>query len=49
MTSLLGGMFDNTIVLTCIISGILDEFLKLVCPHLGGTLKYIVGLLDHQT
>lgn len=28
-----------------------DEFprLKLVCPHLGGTLPYLVGRLDHQT
>lgn len=51
MTSSLGNMFDNTIALTRIImSGILDEFprLKLVCPHLGGTLPYIVGRLDHQ-
>jgi predicted TIM-barrel fold metal-dependent hydrolase len=52
MTSFLGNMFDNTIALTRIImAGILDEFpkLKLVCPHLGGTLPYIVGRLDHQT
>ena len=52
MTSSLGNMFDNTIALTRIImSGILDQFpkLKLVCPHLGGTLPYIVGRLDHQT
>ena len=52
MTSSLGNMFDNTIALTRIImSGILDEHptLKLVCPHLGGTLPYIVGRLDHQT
>ena len=52
MTNFLGNMFDNTIALTRIImSGILDEFpkLKLVCPHLGGTLPYIVGRLDHQT
>lgn len=51
MTSTLGNMFDNTIALTRIImSGLLDEFptLKLVCPHLGGTLPYIVGRLDHQ-
>jgi predicted TIM-barrel fold metal-dependent hydrolase len=51
MTSTLGNMFDNTIALTRIImSGILDQFpeLKLVCPHLGGTLPYIVGRLDHQ-
>ena len=44
-------MFDNTIALTrLIMSGILDEFpkLKLVCPHLGGTLPYIIGRLDHQ-
>lgn len=52
MTSSLGNMFDITIALTRIImSGILDEFpnLRLVCPHLGGTLPYIVGRLDHQT
>lgn len=52
MTSFLGNMFDNTIALTRIImAGILDELpeLKLVCPHLGGTLPYIVGRLDHQT
>ena len=51
MTSTLGNMFDNTIALTrLLLSGILDEFpkLKLVCPHLGGTLPYIVGRLDHQ-
>ena len=51
MTSSLGNMFDNTIALTrLIMSGILDELpnLKLVCPHLGGTLPYIIGRLDHQ-
>jgi predicted TIM-barrel fold metal-dependent hydrolase len=51
MTSTLGNMFDNTIALTrLVMSGILDELpkLKLVCPHLGGTLPYIVGRLDHQ-
>lgn len=51
MTSTLGNMFDNTLALTrLIMSGLLDEFprLKLVCPHLGGTLPYIVGRLDHQ-
>lgn len=51
MTSTLGNMFDNTIALTrLLLSGLLDEFptLKLVCPHLGGTLPYIVGRLDHQ-
>ena len=52
MTSSLGNMFDNTIALTrLIMSGLLDQFpkLKLVCPHLGGTLPYIIGRLDHQT
>ncbi len=52
MISGLGNMFDNTIALArLIMSGILDELpaLKLVCPHLGGTLPYIIGRLDHQT
>jgi predicted TIM-barrel fold metal-dependent hydrolase len=52
MTSSLGNMFDDTIALTRIImSGLLDRYpsLKLVCPHLGGTLPYIIGRLDHQT
>jgi predicted TIM-barrel fold metal-dependent hydrolase len=51
MTSTLGNMFENTIALTrLIMSGVLDELpqLKLVCPHLGGTLPYIIGRLDHQ-
>jgi predicted TIM-barrel fold metal-dependent hydrolase len=52
MTSSLGNMFDNTIAHTrIVISGLLDRHprLKLVCPHLGGTLPYIIGRLDHQT
>lgn len=51
MTSTLGNMFENTIALTRIImSGLLDRHptVKLVCPHLGGTLPYILGRLDHQ-
>ena len=51
MTSSLGNIFDNTIALTrLIMSGVLDELpkLQLVCPHLGGTLPYIIGRLDHQ-
>ena len=51
LTSTLGNMFENTISLSRIVmSGILDELpeLKLVCPHLGGTLPYISGRLDHQ-
>jgi len=52
MISTLGNMFDDTIALTrLILSGILEALpkLKLVCPHLGGTLPYIIGRLDHQT
>jgi predicted TIM-barrel fold metal-dependent hydrolase len=51
MTSTLGNMFDNTIALTrLIMSGLLDRQprLRLVCPHLGGTLPYIIGRLEHQ-
>lgn len=52
MISSLGNMFDDTIALNRIImSGILDQYprLKLVCPHLGGTLPYMIGRIDHQT
>ena len=51
MISTLGNMFDDTIALTRIIlSGLLDQHprLKLVCPHLGGTLPFIIGRLDHR-
>ena len=51
MIAAVSNMFENTVALTRIIlAGILDEFprLKLVCPHLGGTLPYIIGRLDHQ-
>ncbi len=52
MAAGLGLMFDTTIALTRIIlAGILDEHprLKLVCPHVGGTLPYLIGRIDHQT
>jgi predicted TIM-barrel fold metal-dependent hydrolase len=52
MAAGLGLMFDTTIALTRIIlAGILDECpkLKLVCPHVGGALPYLVGRIDHQT
>ena len=45
-------MFDTTTARARLIhSGILDECseLKLVCPHVGGTLPYLIGRLDHQT
>ena len=48
----LGLMFDTTIALARIIlAGILDKHpnLKLVCPHVGGTLPYLIGRIDHQT
>ena len=51
LTSTLGNMFENTIAMARIIaSGLLDQHprLKLVCPHLGGTLPYISGRMDHQ-
>ena len=51
LTSTLGNMFENTIALARLIaSGLLDRHpqLKLVCPHLGGTLPYICGRMDHQ-
>jgi len=51
LTSTLGNMFENTIAMARIIaSGLLDKHpkLKLVCPHLGGTLPCICGRLDHQ-
>ncbi len=51
MTSGLGLMFDTTIALTRIIlSGLLEELprLRLVCPHAGGTLPYLLGRVDHQ-
>ncbi len=52
MTGSLGLMFDTTIALDRIIlAGILDQYpkLKLVCPHLGGVLPYLIGRVDHQT
>ena len=51
MTGGLGWMFDSTISLARIImAGILEQHpnLKLVCPHLGGTLPFLIGRIDHQ-
>jgi predicted TIM-barrel fold metal-dependent hydrolase len=51
MTAGLGLMFDTTIALCrLILSGVLEEFphLKLVCPHVGGALPYLIGRVDHQ-
>ena len=52
MAAGLGLMFDTSIALCRIIlAGILDQHprLQLVCPHVGGTLPYIIGRIDHQT
>jgi predicted TIM-barrel fold metal-dependent hydrolase len=52
MATMLGLMFDTTIALgRIILSGMLDQYprLKLVCPHVGGALPYLVGRMDHQT
>jgi predicted TIM-barrel fold metal-dependent hydrolase len=52
LTGGLGLMFDTSIALARIImGGILEQHrrLKLVCPHAGGTLPYLIGRLDHQT
>ena len=45
-------MFDTTIALCrLILSGVLDRHpnLKLVCPHVGGALPYLIGRIDYQT
>jgi predicted TIM-barrel fold metal-dependent hydrolase len=52
MATMLGLMFDTTIALgRLILSGLLDQYpkLKLVCPHVGGALPYLIGRMDHQT
>lgn len=52
MAAGLGLMFDTTIALCrLILSGVLENHpnLKLVCPHVGGALPYLIGRIDHQT
>ena len=52
MSTMLGLMFDTTIALCrLILSGTLERHpkLKLVCPHVGGALPYLIGRVDHQT
>jgi predicted TIM-barrel fold metal-dependent hydrolase len=52
MAAGLGLMFDTTIALArLILSGTLERHprLKLVCPHAGGALPYLIGRIDHQT
>ncbi len=52
MTGGLALMFDTTIALgRLILSGVLEKHpnLQLVCPHVGGTLPFLIGRIDHQT
>jgi aminocarboxymuconate-semialdehyde decarboxylase len=52
MAAGLGLMFDTTIALSRIIlAGLMEKHpdLKLVCPHVGGALPYLIGRVDHQT
>jgi predicted TIM-barrel fold metal-dependent hydrolase len=52
MVAMLGLMFDTTIAMCrLILSGIMEKHpnLKLVCPHVGGALPYLIGRVDHQT
>ena len=51
MIAAVGNMFEDTVaLLRLILSGVLDRHptLKLVCPHLGGTLPFVLGRLEHQ-
>jgi predicted TIM-barrel fold metal-dependent hydrolase len=44
-------MFDTTIALTrLILAGIFEEYpdLRLLCPHVGGALPYLIGHIDHE-
>ena len=52
MAAMLGLMFDTTIALCrLILSGLFERHpnLKIVCPHVGGALPYLIGRVDHQT
>jgi predicted TIM-barrel fold metal-dependent hydrolase len=52
MAPMLGLMFDTTIALCrLILSGMFEQHpnLKIVCPHAGGALPYLIGRVDHQT
>ena len=52
MSTMIGMLFDTTVaLLRLILSGVLEEHpnLKLVCPHVGGTLPYLIGRIDYQT
>ena len=51
LTGVVGYLFDTTIaVLRIIFSGMLETHprLKLILPHLGSTIPYLIGRIDHQ-
>jgi predicted TIM-barrel fold metal-dependent hydrolase len=52
MSPMVGFMFDTSIaMLRLILSGIMEAHprLKVVLPHVGGTLPYLMGRIEHQT
>ena len=52
MSTMIGMLFDTTIaLLRLILSGVMEQHpnLKLVCPHVGGALPYLIGRVDYQT
>jgi aminocarboxymuconate-semialdehyde decarboxylase len=51
MIAAVGNMFEDTVaLLRLILSGVFDRHpaLKLVCPHLGGALPFLIGRIEHQ-
>src|SRR5215211_7824856 len=47
------GLILDTTIAMCrlILSGVMEQHskLKLVCPHVGGALPFLIGRIDHQT
>ncbi|MEM2921764.1 MAG: amidohydrolase family protein [Candidatus Bathyarchaeia archaeon] len=51
LTGVVGYLFDTTLaILRIIFSGILEKHpkLKIILPHLGSTIPYLIGRIDHQ-
>lgn len=51
LNSVVGFLFDTTLaILRLIFSGLLEEFpsLRIVLPHMGSTIPYLIGRIDHQ-
>jgi len=51
LTGVVGYVFDTTLaMLRIIFSGLLEKHpdLKLILPHLGGVIPYLIGRIDHQ-